>query len=350
MTREATRRARGPRLAAAAALACALGLALLGTGCGTYMARRLAQAPNTYPDLLSPSSPVELAFGSNYLAHFPARFVEVGPPPASLRYRVIEPRDYRVVCVASNWLKRGETHFRFSYHASVPGEENPHTGSPRGTVVLLPSYGSSQVILAPWALRLAQAGWRCVLVDLRGHGKSTGRRIYFGARETADLDQLLQALEPPGGLAEPLVAMGYSYGGAVGLEWAAANPRVRAVVAIAPYAELSEGVLNVRREYAAWVPAACVRAGLKRLPALLEASPEQLDPVKALAGRPVRALLIAGGRDAIAPVASVERLRVLHPAGSRMVVADQATHETIPFLFDELVGPVLDWLSAQPPR
>lgn len=165
-------------------LASALAVVVLGTGCGTYMARRLAQAPNTYPDWLSPSAPVELGFGSNYLAHFPAQYVDVGPPPARLRYRVIEPRDYRVESTATNWLKQGERHFRFTFHAKVPGEATTHTPSPRGTVVLLPSYGSSQTILTPWGLRLAQAGWQSVLVDLRGHGKSTGQRIYFGARES----------------------------------------------------------------------------------------------------------------------------------------------------------------------
>ena len=46
----------------------------------------------------------------------------------------------------------------------------------------------------PWALVLAKAGYRVVLVDLRGHGHSTGDRIYFGGIERTDLVQCLDAL------------------------------------------------------------------------------------------------------------------------------------------------------------
>ena len=48
--------------------------------------------------------------------------------------------------------------------------------------------------MAPWALRLAQEGWQCVLVDLRGHSRSTGPQIYFGLQEAHDLSQLLDEL------------------------------------------------------------------------------------------------------------------------------------------------------------
>src|SRR5207244_1942766 len=79
-------------------------------------------------------------------------------------------------------------------HAGAPGRTNAWTPAASWTVVLLHGYGVAQVARAPWAVRLAQEGWRCVLVDLRGHGKSTGRRIYFGLRESRDLSQLLDRL------------------------------------------------------------------------------------------------------------------------------------------------------------
>src|SRR5207302_9852123 len=168
---------------------------VLGTaGCGSFLARRMAQAPNTYPAWLAPRAPVELAFAENFLTNFPAHFADVGPPSARLRYRVVEPADYRVAVSSTNWLERGQTHFRFSLEATLPGRPNDWTAAPRGTVVLLHGHGVGLFAMAPWALRLAQEGWRCVLLDLRGHGKSTGGRIYFGVREARDLSQLLDAV------------------------------------------------------------------------------------------------------------------------------------------------------------
>lgn len=322
-------------------------LLLSGTaGCGGFFARRLAQAPNTYPFWLAPEAPVELAFESEFLTNYPARFVDVGPPSARLHYRLVEPADYHLEVSATNWLEHGRPHFKFSFRAAVPGRTNDWSTAPRGTVVLLHGYGVSQFTMAPWALRLAQDGWRCVLVDLRGHGKSTGRRIYFGVQEASDLSQLLDALARDGRLAPPVSAIGESYGAALALRWKAADPRIGSVVAIAPYAELSKAVLNICHEYAAWMPQACVRAGLKRLPSVLKVAPRDIDTTTVLARSPVTALFAVGTEDNITPEADVRRLYQETAPGSEWVVVPGATHEAVTYYFDDLVPPVLAWLDG----
>jgi pimeloyl-ACP methyl ester carboxylesterase len=110
------------------------------------------------------------------------------------------------------------------------------------------------------------------LVDLRGHGLSTGDRIFFGLQETNDLSRLLDELQRNGQLAEPVAAIGESYGAALSLRWKTVDPRVQSVVAIAPYASLSNATLNLGREYARWFPQFILKAGLKRLPTLLDGS------------------------------------------------------------------------------
>jgi pimeloyl-ACP methyl ester carboxylesterase len=321
-------------------------LAMSTAGCGGFFARRMAQAPNTYPSWLAPKAPVELAFGKEYLTHFPVRSVDVGPPPSRLFYRVVEPADYRLELSSTNWLERGRRHFKFGVNASLPGRPNGWAQAPRGTVVLLHGYGVAQFTMAPWALRLAQEGWRCVLVDLRGHGKSTGRRIYFGVHEVRDLTQLLDALVQEGQLARPVAAIGESYGAALALRWKTVEPRVGRVVAIAPYAELSNAVSNICREYARCLPQAFVKAGLKQLPALLGVEKGQLDTTSALAGNPVTALFVAGTEDTIAPAGDVRRLYQEAAPGSVLVVVPGATHEAVTYFFRELVPPVLDWLAG----
>jgi len=317
-------------------------------GCGGFFARRMAQAPNTYPSWLAPEAPVELTFGKEFLTNFPARYVSVGPPSARLCYRVVEPADYGLALSSTNWLEHGRRHFRFASDATFPGSPNAWTPEPRGTVVLLHGYGVAQFAMAPWALRLAQEGWRCVLVDLRGHGKSSGKRIYFGVQETRDLSQLLDALSSDGELAG-VAAIGESYGAALALRWKTLDPRVGRVVAIAPYAELSNVVLNICHEYARCLPQACVKSGLKHLPSLLKVEPDQLDTMRVLARTPVAALFAGGTEDQITPLADVRKLYQAASPGSELVVVHEATHEAVTYFFEDLVPPVLAWLKEGSP-
>jgi pimeloyl-ACP methyl ester carboxylesterase len=322
-------------------------MALNTAGCGTFVAHRMAQAPNSYPTWFAPEARVLLGFPPKFLTNFPAHFVEVGPPAARLRYRVVDPADYALQACSTNWFERGQTQYKFEFHAKVPGPTNHWTGSPRGTVVLLHGYGVGQFAMAPWALRLAQEGWRCVLVDLRGHGKSTGKKIYFGLQETHDLSQLLDAMARDGQLAGPVAAVGESYGAALALRWAGLDQRVAKVVAIAPYAVLSNAVLNISHDYVAWTPKALIRAGLKKLPAVLQTQPAELDTTTVLARQPVPALFIAGGKDKITSVSEVDGLCHLAAPGSRLIVVPPATHEAVTYFFDELAAPVSAWLARE---
>src|SRR5262245_20787109 len=234
------------------------------SGCGRFVARRMVQAPNTYPTWFAPAAPVQLVFDPLLLTNFPAHKVSVGPPDAQLHYRVIDPANFHLSISSTNWVERKKPRSRFTFQTRLPAETNAWTQSPRGTVVLLHGYGLAQFAMFPWALYLAEEGWRCVLVDLRGHGKSTGDRIFFGIQETNDLSLLLDALSRDEQLARPLAAIGESYGAALSLRWKTVEPRLDSVVAIAPYASLSNATLNLGREYARWFPQAFLKAGLKR--------------------------------------------------------------------------------------
>ena len=272
------------------------------------------------------------------LTNFVAHYVEVGPPAARLRYRIIEPADYHLEISSTNWWEHHQKQYEFSFKASLPGQSNPWTASPRGTVFLLHGYGVAQFSMVPWAFRLAEAGWRCVLVDLRGHGKSTGRQIYFGIKETEDMSQLLDALAGDKKLVEPVSAVGESYGAVLALRWKDVDPRVHSVVAIAPYANLSNTVMNIRQEYADWVPKVMVKAGLKQLPSVLQIPTGEFDTTTVLKRKPVRALFVAGGEDRITPVKEVEYLRSLALPGSELIVVPDATHEALTYYFSQLVS------------
>jgi pimeloyl-ACP methyl ester carboxylesterase len=322
-------------------------LLVFGTaGCGTFMAHRMVQAPNTYPQWFAPEAPVELAYSPKFLTNFPEQFVAVGPPLARLCYRLVEPADYHLTISSTNWLEHGNKRTEFKFHADIPAQPNVWTLTPRGTVVLLHGYALAQFSMAPWALRLAQEGWQCVLVDLRGHGKSTGKQIYYGVQEVHDLSQLLDELGQAGRLKEPVAAFGESYGAVMALRWKMVEQRIRTVVAFTPYAGLSNTVLNLRHEYADWLPKTLIKAGLKQLPNVLGTPAAELDTTTELARSPLRALLVAGAEDKITPASDVQQLYALALPGSKFIVVPDATHETLTYSFADLVPPVLTWLSG----
>ena len=309
------------------------------------MAHRLAQVPNSYPNWFAPEAPVLLGFSPKFLTNFPKQFVEVGPPNAKLCYRIVEPADYRLKVTSTNWQEHGKTETEFDFHADVPGPTNHWTSAPRGTVILLHGYGLAQFSMAPWALRLGDAGWQCVLVDLRGHGKSIGGKIYFGIQEVRDLSQLLDQLERDGNLKKPVAVVGESYGAVMALRWKMVDQRVGSVVAIAPYASLSNAVMNLRQEYADWMPNWMLRDGLTQLPVVLGIQADELDTTTALGKKPVRALFVAGGDDKIMPKADVEKLQKMAAQGSELIVVPDASHETVMYYMADLTPPVLAWLS-----
>ena len=131
-------------------------------------------------------------------------WVKVGPPDATLSVSVVEPRG-----------------------------KSP---SPRGTILVLHGILARSATMLPAAGALADSGYRAVLVDLRGHGRSTGEYMTFGLQEAKDLSQVIDALEQRGLVAGNVGVYGISYGATTSIHLAAVDCRVRAVVAVEPFA------------------------------------------------------------------------------------------------------------------
>jgi alpha-beta hydrolase superfamily lysophospholipase len=107
---------------------------------------------------------------------------------------------------------------------------------PRATIFVLHGIRDNKENVRHFADHLSEAGYRAVLVDGRGQGRSSGDWLTYGVQESRDLSQLVDALHVDG----PVGVMGISYGGAVAIEWAARDPRVKAAVAVAPFASLRD--------------------------------------------------------------------------------------------------------------
>jgi pimeloyl-ACP methyl ester carboxylesterase len=305
----------------------------------------MTQAPNRAPEFVKPKARVALRWPSGIIERFEAGTNRVGSPETSLRWLLIEPADYGLEVSSETSRFRGKTHAEFRFKFRLPREGLPPAREPIGTAFLLHGYGVDLETLFPWGLYLAEAGWRSILVDLRGHGQSGGRRVFFGTVETNDLRELRWQLEEAGKLHRPCIAVGHSLGAAISLRWQTVDPSLSATVAFGAMAEFVPTVARVRAEYASWIPAGWVRRAALKLPDLIGVPPEALDTTAALREHDVTALLIAAREDVVTPPDDSRKLRALLSDESDLLVVGPATHETLPYAFDQHGPRIRHWLQ-----
>src|SRR5687768_3059643 len=108
------------------------------SGCGGFSARRMAQAPNTYPKWLAPVAPVTIEFSDKLLTALTNQYLEVRSPEARIRYRMLEPADYQFTWTNRLDEAKGKLDISFNATIGIPHRRtNQWTASPRGTVVLV---------------------------------------------------------------------------------------------------------------------------------------------------------------------------------------------------------------------
>lgn len=216
------------------------------SGCmNAMLTKAIVQAPNQRDTawLLRPEN-------AGLLDHFDRTYAvawktHVASPSADIAVAVINPGDYHLVhAVKSAPLPSGKSRFWPQSDWKEPPEALPGGGEPKATILILHGFQDTKENMIHWALFLAQAGYRVVLVDLRGHGRSSGDWIGYGAFEANDLTQVLDDVERRGLLAGPLGVLGLSYGGSVALEFAAHDARVAAVVALEPFSDPRQAVVD----------------------------------------------------------------------------------------------------------
>ena len=110
--------------------------------------------------------------------------------------------------------------------------------TPRGVVVVLHGLTDRKESMLSIAEAFADAGYLAITPDFRAHGESGGRYTSMGYREKRDMVSLLDYVAAQGYDVSRTGVLGGSLGAAVAIQWAGIDPRVKAVVAVAPFAEL----------------------------------------------------------------------------------------------------------------
>jgi pimeloyl-ACP methyl ester carboxylesterase len=217
------------------------------TGCvSTILAHKVVAPPN--------KSGIKPLFSDlGILEHAPEAFAEtwivpIRQPRADIAVASIEPGDYAFEYDLRLTYADGKaptiSHFSASWRAAAEVARYPVS---KGTVILLHGFLQNRNSMTPWAIRLAQAGYRCAVLDLRGQGASTGKHISFGAFEARDVSAVIDDLGRRGWDVSRVGLLGISYGASVALLTAGSDTRVKTVVAFEPFASAERAVPELMR-------------------------------------------------------------------------------------------------------
>ena len=329
-----------------AALLCALPL----TACvSSMLAHKIVAPPNK-------SGIRPLFEDSDVIRHAPDAFaaqwmVDVPQPPAKISVASIEPGDYdfeykvelEYVAGKDPVIRKLKAHWREAGQVT-------RSAPPRGTIVLLHGYLQNKNQVVPWAIRLAQAGYRCAVVDLRAHGASTGTHISFGVFESRDLSHVLDDLGRRGWDVSRVGLFGVSYGASVALLTAGNDPRVTSVVAFEPFASAETAIPELMRSAFAHEAAGIsdrqfARAYLKEAK-IARFDWADADIPKALSRTRAPVLFLHGEADTwLSPEHSRALLKAA-PPGSRLILAPRDTHISLPLQIEPFERDVLGWFDT----
>ncbi len=274
--------------------------------------------------------------------------IPVGPPDAKLKAVLLPPQNYHLN-ISDKVVPAPHGKHNLDFWVFPETNVPPHPEPPdlHTTIFVLHGYLLNKETMAGWAFYLAQAGYRVVLVDLRGHGQSTGDTVSFGKFETEDFRQLLDYLKARGLCDDTVGVLGYSYGADLALHWAAHDSRVRTVVAIAPYNHPEEAIERLVRELKIHLSQRTVEKASALAAARMNIQWSDWSGETAIRQVKVPVLLIGGGKDTIARPDDISTLHDAAAGESKVIEIPMADHSAIEFWFHELGEPVLGWFQEK---
>jgi pimeloyl-ACP methyl ester carboxylesterase len=292
-----------------------LAVALGGVaGCCGPVAVLVATCPNRFNPLAGPANPLPPLEEFVSDRHF---WVPVGPPSATLSVSVIEPKG---------------------------------GAAPRGTVLVLHGIFARSITMLPQARALAYAGYRAVLVDLRGHGRSTGEYLTYGIQEARDVSQVIDALEQQQLIAGQIGVFGLSYGATTSIHLAACDPRVAAVVAVEPFGlvrpEIRRFGYMIAPEIACFISDQQFQRAVDRAGTMAGFDPDGSDAVDAIGRTTAPVLLLHGTDDCITPYWNSVVLGEAAPDNCQRIPISHGGHISLWFDLDGRVSAhTIEWFD-----
>ncbi len=252
--------------------------------------------------------------------------VKNGHDSAKTPYLVCEPskgqKRKKAQLLRAELLRRGVAH-------GAPGEI-------RGTLLLLHGHKGCKEDQLPICERFCASGFRCICIDLPGHGANPTACANFGHTEVALLlnfwSEFIRRHPEADG---PLGLFGVSQGGAIALQMAAHDEcQATAVASVCSFASLDQPIAAsadhlpfILRDIKPLTTRACAlgiycRSGF---------FPTQISPVDAATRISCPVFLAHGKNDTFVPSASAERLfhAVPHPEKTLNLINNAGHHDVL---------------------
>lgn len=327
---------------AAVSLLLAVDFAL--AGCASWIAGQIASAPGPDNTNYVVSAATRERFALDY--GFGQLAIETGPPRANIAVTIIHPRDYGL---AYDFRGYEDDIIDLEFSLKDPDKLGPVRSRPKGTVLILPGMLQSRYTMTFWGIGLAHRGYRVVLVDLRGHGESTGRRLTYGVVESRDTLQVIEALASLGIVDRPVILMGASYGAVTALMAAADSTDVEAVIAFAPFTDAPSSIEHLARTLFPWlfwaVSDETMNEAIDRASAITGVNLREARAISAVNRIQAPMLFVHGREDDWVPPANSLTLYRATNAKADLMVIPESGHMDLPMRYDDFSGRVFDWLD-----
>ena len=316
-------------------------------GCNGIVADDLVKAQNLDSPIRGKDAPTEVLDEHHVSRQLR---ISVGPPPASLSVWIVDPIPLPVsIFIDSD--AHDEPIVRLVYAPRTRSSTQPlalattrPALTPRGTLFLLHGLGVSKEYFPYefYSFIMAGQGYRVILVDSRGHGRSTGDQLTYGAGESRDLVQVLDDLQRQGLIVGNVGVLGMSYGASTAICWAAIDPRVRAVVALEPFSSLRDATVDAGPSLLGSTSWMFSNRDLQNIAARVGKlggfDIDRDSPLAAIAHCTTPILLIHGKADNFLRPAHSIRLHQADPDHSKLILVDGASHLDLWFLAVEMIS------------
>lgn len=206
----------------------------------------------------------------------------------------------------------------------------------RGTAIYLHGVADNRGSSIETIQRLLPRGYDVIAYDSRAHGASQGDRCTYGYFEKRDLQHVLDQIG-----VDEVILIGHSLGGAIALQAAAVDHRVRAVVAAATFADLRS--IATERAPSVFTPS-LIDAAFARAEHDGKFVVDDVSPLRAAAEITVPALIIHGALDIDTRPAHSERVFAALRGPKELLIIRDAGHNDA--LNREAWAAIERWIDA----
>ena len=216
---------------------------------------------------------------------------------------------------------------------TLDGWECKTTLPRRGTIIYLHGIADNRGSAIGTIGIFLPLGFDVIAYDARAHGSSQGKHCTYGFYEKRDVQHVIDQLG-----ADEVVLVGHSLGGAIALQTAAVEPRVRAVIASATFSDLR----TIATERAFYLPSWSLGPAFARAEHLGRFDVDEASALKAAEQIGVPVLLLHGARDAETPPAHSERVFSALRGNKKLIIVPDSDHNNV--LIQPVWKQIVDWL------